>query len=165
MKCYEIWTFALFSLHLFRRLLPMHGSFAVMSGNFKSWNSWLECILLLQQRVCCWYFGEKIYAEYQFFSNEACSDTCSGLTWTLLTNAEVHLMFDFLKVGAQRGFRPSSVQWIQKELLFSPTQSILERFSRVVLLGSCRNIMFCLAQQLLMPSIPKAPPPVSSMKS
>lgn len=47
-------------------LLPMHGSFALMSGNFKCWNSWLGCILLLQQRVCCWYFGRKIYTEYHF---------------------------------------------------------------------------------------------------
>lgn len=72
-------------------LLPMHGSFAVMSSNFNCWNSWPGYILLLQQWVCCWYFEKMSYREhYFFFSYEGCSDIHTGLTWTLQTSAEVY---------------------------------------------------------------------------
>lgn len=86
-------------------LLPMHGSFAVMSSNFKCWNSSLGYILLLQQWVCCWYFGRKIYTEYHFFLMKAVLTLASLGHYTLMRG---YTQVWFLKVRTQFGFRESA---------------------------------------------------------
>lgn len=58
-----------FSVHLW----SIHASFSGPSCNFKRCHSGLGNILLLHQRVCCWYFGKKIYTGRHFLSN-GCSD-------------------------------------------------------------------------------------------
>ena len=91
-----------------------------------------------------------------FFSNEGWSDTHSGLTWKLQTIAEEYL--DLISTSFFC-FRESAAYNEYKKALVLTTSQYFTVLSVAVLLGSCKYVMFCLAQQLLMPSIPKAPPP------
>lgn len=125
-------------------LLPMHGSFAVMSSNFNCWNSWPGYILLLQQWVCCWYFEKMSYREHYFF-----------FLWRLFWHSHrPHLDLTDECRGILLSFiSRSSSSWLEqhllltKELLFSTMHSILN----VVLPWSGKYLTFCLAQRLFMP--------------
>lgn len=83
-----------------------------------------------------------------------------GLTWTLQTIAEVHLSLISQKFTPNLVLK-STAQTEYKESFCSHQLTVFS----VAVLRFYKYVMFCLPQKLLMPSIPKAPLPVSTMKS
>lgn len=104
-------------------------------------------------------------------SNEGSFDIRSGLTWTLETIAEVYLSLLSKSLSTvwllkSQQSRLNSLQRSFCSRLHEPFYSVFcFSFSSDVFLDSCKYVMFCLAQQLSMLSIPKAPLRVSSVKS